>query len=788
MKTKRIKRLFTAVLAAILTLISLFSCINGAQPKRGSDPLTDPDVVACRNAIAAFTDERFGGVTYSQMSTTDYAAPLSHPTVGQHPRLLVTKDTLNAVQAAMTAPENADRSNAVLQTANAFSSALLPEGEGENYDDAILGCIRSKAFLYLTTDELLRGYDAIRMIKEFLTTFRIENVSDPCRRYGEIMFTAALVYDWCNALLTPADKKQLILGVEHKLGGGMEVGFPPAKQGAVSGHGCERQILRDYLSFSLAIYDDEPTWYEYVGGRIFEEYLPVRNSYYEAGYYPQGISNYLAIRFTSDLWSAWLFSSATGAMPYQAEKMKQVMHSAYSHVTDGGTQVFEEGDDGGRSGREVLKQLALASTIAGYLFDDSVAMSWADFSGFAYFDSLYWIILRSKNTEGCAEQRYEGLDLLLYNGGWLGQIIAHSSWEADSASVLMKIGNRTSANHDHADAGSFQIYYKGVLAGDSGYYDKYDSSHHKNYHKATVAHNSIVLKKGSEVIGQKQPNETSTYTAWRTDAYKTGKTTGYACGYADEAKTKPTYAYIAGDIADAYVDTNLYLFKTGYLERCDRRMLTVYDTGSDKVPMLFFVYDNVIAKDSAYQKVFLLHTVTEPTISGDCVTVVNGGGKLVLQNVAGDCTIDKVGGAGNNYNVGGKQIATIKGDDGYWGRVEVATSAGSKNDVMLNVMYVCDAEESPQITATPITDSTAATGSVIGNTAAVFVDSAERATYEFSFTASGYESLNYYVSGVAAGEWIVSVGTFTQRVTATKSSGLLTFSAPAGRVTLTPAN
>ena len=146
----------------------------------------------------------------------------------------------------------------------------------------------------------------------------------------------------------------------------------------------------------------------------------------------------------------------------------------------------------------------------------------------------------------------------------------------------------------------------------------------------------------------------------------------------------------------------------------------------------------------------------------------------------------------NNWKVGGTTYSLIssKSDktDGYWERLEVATPSGSANNVMLNVMYVCDAGSSPSgQSATAITDSSKATGSVIGKVAAVFYDSADRATSSFSFKTTGSGTLNYYVSGVKAGKWTVKVGSTTiGTFTATEAGGLLVFSAPVGTVTLTP--
>ena len=761
----------------------------------------------CQSKINGYSTGDFGASKHSTMSSSN--TPSAYPKSNEHPRILFNTSTLAAVRAAMSDPANAEKLKSVINTANDYTSGV-PKGnsqgyDGEDYWEEILQTIRAKAFLYQMTGVRLYGYDAIRMMKEFMTNFKIADTSDPCRRYGEIMFTTAQVYDWCYNLLSSTDREQFIVGVEKKCGSGMEVGFPPSDQNAVSGHGCERQILRDYLAIAIAIYDEDSSWYKYVAGRVYSEYVPVRNYYYEAGYSPQGISTYLPIRFGSDLWSAWLLQIATGNFPYNQANMKQVMRSAYAHIEQGvadntKTVIFSEGDHQGRSGKEAMKQMALPSMISAYLFNDSTAMSWADFADYSYFTSTYYIILKSKGTAGKASTRYDGLSLITYNGGWLGQMIAHSNWESNAASVYMKIGNRMTANHDHADSGSFQIYYKSLLAGDSGYYDKYDSDHHKKYHQATVAHNSIVLKDGSTIVGQKQPREAGSFSTWKGDSYTMGTTTGYAYGYLDSAQTIPRYAYIAGDIASAYcLETKIFGYglgtysSTSELNRCDRRMLAVYDTEDSAVPLYFFVYDNITSKDSKYQKVFLLHTITEPSISGKTATVINGSGKLVLQNVVGNCTLSKVGGSKpNNWKVGNTTYALVSGKsdktDGYWGRLEVTTPSGNKNDIMLNVMYVCGSGASPSgQTAKAITDSSKATGSVIGKVAAVFYDSADRAASSFSFKTSGSGNLNYYVSGVKAGKWTVKVGSTTVGTfTATEAGGLLVFTAPVGTVTLAP--
>ena len=354
----------------------------------------------------------------------------------------------------------------------------------------VLKRIEAKAFLYQINGTEQYALEAISMMKDLLN--RIEDIDDgnKCRVFGEGMFVAALVYDWCYDLFSPSDRTTLIHDVTEKLCKPfvanpstspwsneqfrMEVGFPPSgdqlNEGAISDHGCERQILRDYLSFAIAIFDQDRSWYDYVAGRLYQEYVPVRNYLYESDYAPQGISNYLDMRFGSDIWSAWLLKTATGVLPYDGAHMQNVMHTAYAHYTQtrtAGSTIFSSGDDPTHdewqhsSGLARLNKLALSGMISGYLFNDPISMRWAKYSGdYAYVHSIYYMILRSSNVNDNAANRFNGLSLITYNGGYLGQMIAHNKWaDTDSASVFMKIGCRTTSGHGHADSGSFQIFY-----------------------------------------------------------------------------------------------------------------------------------------------------------------------------------------------------------------------------------------------------------------------------------------------------------------------------------------
>ena len=746
----------------------------------------------------------YSGKSISSLSTSAYKDPLKYPTKGEHPRLLINTTTLNELKAAILKPEYAEFFNEVIRVANGYDSGLLgevqkvtsasskgPVGE-HNLDEELYDCLMAKAFLYLVTGVKTYAIDAVRMTKEFISTIVIESTAyDPERNWGYAMYAAAIVYDWCYYAMDDTDRADIVRGIEWRLcktiktattfKQNMEIGFPPSTQGAVCGHGSERQLLRDYLSVALAIYDEYPTWYEYIGGRFYQDFVPVRNEFYKAGMYPQGLSVYINIRFTSDVWSALLMKSAVGSIPYEGN-MAAVMHSVYSRVVDGKSEVFDEGDDDGRNGTYNMGVLAFAGTALAYLYNDSTCMAWADYMDYSGTSWLYQLIFKSTGVTP-AEDRFAELDLICYNGGYLGEMVAHSDWGTSAASVLMKIGTRTTANHDHGDAGSFQIYYKGFLAGDTGHYDSYGTDHFKKYHQSTIAHNSIVIYRNGNSYSQKNGSsytEPKTLSAWMDKSYITATVTGVSYGYMDETKTAAKYAYTSGDISPAY---------QGVITKGDRRMLAVFDTNNPDVPMYFFVYDNFTGTTDSDAMTFLLHTKSQPTISGKTVSAFSGTGKIVLQNIKGGDKIEAIGGVGKNFMVNGTQVETTNGkSDGYWGRVEISTQNSSKNDVQLNAIYVTNTTNKTPCTAHEIFGDVIC-GAIMGNTAAVFVEESTNYSGAINFSTAGAgDSINYYVSGVAAGTWLVSVGTTTLTVTVEEGEGLLRFTAPSGLVSIAPVN
>ena len=770
-----------------------------------------------------------------------------------HPRLLLTKDTIPTIRKSLKAdnPTNKRYYELLDKDIADINYGKLPDPSTDyggraglhNYNKDYLEFIQIKALGYLVEGHELYAYQAVYCMKYYLVTLDIQYIkSNMEREYGNVMFTAALVYDWCYDILTTEDKNQLRAAIQNRTAKGqcgdpsftttakyklkMEVGYPPCSDrvGAVSGHSSERQILRDYLAAAIAFYGDNDSWWNYVSKLIYSEYVPVRNYYFRSGISQQGIGVYVSGRHIADMYSAWMIKTATGTQPYTG--IDNTVRSFLGYECAPG-KLFSDGDGGGSLLQSNAEVRAL-SYMTAYIFADEAMLAQAQSiqptkaftSDTIELTSAMYVALSGMSDIEPAKDKYEGMELLQYNGSPVGQYVTHEAWnDATSANVFMKIKEISTANHEHADAGNFMIYYKGMLTCDAGVYKNYGSDHTRFYHQATISHNSLLIDNGSQDKsssdkkikyysgGQIWPSEISTASGtlkvWTSSQdHQTGTIIGHEHGYYDTAKTKPKYAYLGGDITGAYPSSTV--------EHVGRRMLVVY-TGDEKVPMAFFVYDTITSASANYKKTFLLHTPQRPTISGNTVAVENGDGRLVLTCLSDNVTINGVGGRtygpdnklddenSGNYYIHGYGQLPISHDDKMWGRVEISNSNKVSSTKFFNSMYVTDAGNTTYYKTTPITNVSTNTlsggdvegGVFNGSVAAIFVkrnlmNTSKRLSGTISFTTTGNSSMQYYIDGLASGTWKVTVGgTTVGSYKVASESGLLTFSASAGNVVLT---
>ncbi len=766
---------------------------------------------------ASFDDTLFGESTAS-FDSTGYGKPGVYPTAGVHPRVNLAGYMIDDIKRTMEDPEMAVMVEMFWKYAELQTDGKLPEPHTQiamsyNWDNDIITAIEVKALAYLLTENELYAQEAIYAIKNYILTLVMttDAQGDLFYAYGTVMRVAAQVYDWCYPVLTEKDRNQIIAGVENYHASKMTIGCPPHGMNGIQGHGTSSQLACDYVAFSLAIYDERPDWWELVGARVYNEWYPFINYYYQTNYWNQGTSTYADNKFSYHVRSAWLIKALTGENPLP--NIGNVLLGLLANQLPSGN-FFPTGDgtvgiEGATSGAFTLdKSLAVLQALHPTPGMQLIVKDWLNdykktvmsFSGYPYTCAMV-LVWRSQGSDTTAapENKYDEIGTVSYAPSPLSQVIARSAWsDTNAPAVFMRIAEVNVGNHEHEDSGTFQIYYKGLLTGNTGYYGSseklydapYGSTHHKYYHQSTVSSNGFLVfnpalagddpsvpDKYYYCGGQISTGGAESFEQFLNEpTAKKGETTGFAYEYREDGVT-PKYAYIAGDISQAYDSRTV--------EFIERRMLAIF-TDNESYPMLFYVFDNVFSVGEDFKKTFLLHTTYEPTIDGNTVTSVVGDGKLVLTSLSDGTEIEAIGGEGNWFLVNGHPCSPSETVSNHWGRVEISTS-GSVYTGMLNAMYVTDSSNDEYLNTELLADNELCIAAKTDDTIVVFVKGKEKnaAKLEFEFSEKGL--FEYYVSGMSVGSWSIRVdGVTVAHLYSYDDEGFLNFTAPSGKIEIVP--
>jgi heparin/heparan-sulfate lyase len=644
------------------------------------------------------------------------------------------------------------------------------------------------ALRYLLSHDAELARRTVAATRKLLAEAKFDySIQDVTRPIGRLLVTGSMVYDWCYPVLT-AEDKQAFLEELMKLTRQLECGYPPPKGGWITGHYSEWMLMRDMLSAGVALYDEFPEIYRVAAGRFFTGFLPVRNWWYQGGAFHQGTS-YAETRFSSDLYPLFIFDRMGFGNVYNPAQQYVPYQWIYLRRPDG--QLLRAGDGQGKIPK--LRSLL----VAGYYHDPYIL---GDYMRSPGIDPNHLIFELLWSDPDLKPKPASELPLSRYMGTPYGWMVARSGWDENSVIAEMKVNVYNFGNHQHLDAGSFQIYYKGALAIDSGLYEGasggYGSPHDMNYNKRTIAHNSLLILDPAEKFarsgrtylndgGQQPPNN------WREpnqlellqSKYKTGEVLGH--GFGPDPR-KPLYTYLQGDLTAAY-SSKVREVKRSF----------VYLNMGAPVPAALVVFDKVVAADPSFKKTWLLHSMEEPSVAGHTVTVAprsrGWSGKLVdtvVLPTAGEARIETIGGPGKEFWVAGENFPNRprRGDPnefetGAW-RAEVSPAAASATDLFLNVMQMMDRDVEPR-PVHPVKGE-GVTGVAIADRVVVFSREDARSSREVSFVVPGAGSFHILVTNLAAGKWQVMRDGAPQDppVTVTADEGAAWFSGPAGGYTL----
>ena len=628
------------------------------------------------------------------------------------------------------------------------------------------------------------------------------------RKIGRMMVTGAIVYDWCYPLLT-RQQKEAFIAEFVRLAGSLECGYPPKKTGLVIGHPSEWMILRDMLSAGIAIHGEDPEMYRHAAARFFGYHLPVRNWWYPGHAFNQG-PGYADARFVSDMYALWIFDRLGAGNVFDRSQQFVPYQWIYLRRPDGA--FIRSGD--GQNWPTRLGSLLAASyygdgyVLANYL-KDPVGEVTNKLYAFLWPEPgsdpppipdtrLFEFLWRDPDLKPLP---ISDLPLSRYFGFPYGWMVARTGWGADSVIAEMRVNIYNLGGHQHFDAGSFEIYYKGPLAFHSGVYQGvtggYGSPHHNNYYMRTIAHNSLLVYDPEEKFSTRSGRQTGNDgdqrlpNNWELPAtlddvlhrgYKTGSVLGHAFGSDPQ---KPEYTYLKGDITEAY---------SAKVKQVTRSFVFL-NLGAGAVPAALIVFDRVVSSNPAFTKYWLLQSVEAPMVKGNISTVSlstnNWTGKLLnttLLPEEDNLRIATVGGPEKEFWVFGKNYpnATVPPDPeaGGW-RVEISPKQPAAADLFLNVMQVMERNSGKGLAVEKLFGADLL-GVRLADRVVLFNRAGIRATGQVSFAVHGEARLHFLVTDLMEGTWQVwrDGQVACPAITASSEAGIAYFEGPAGSYSL----
>ena len=297
-----------------------------------------------------------------------------------------------------------------------------------------------------------------------------------------------------------------------------------------------------------------------------------------------------------------------------------------------------------------------------------------------------------------------------------GFVVMRDSWDFKKNTLMVfKSSSFYAAGHHHKDQNAFTIYYKGPLAIDAGTYEAcggWGSIHFWNYYTRSVAHNTMLIYDPSESFNGYSNDGGQRFFPIDDPSYEDVIEGG--ANHLDgiiHYENNPTYTYTAGDATKAYSSNKLTSFVRSIV------YLRNYSYGHPAM----IVYDKVISKKAGYKKTYLLHSIREPAVDSNLVTIniddgMNTANKAVLFQqtlLPKNAMLVKIGGRENdqqfyvaddghgqphnydenaNYNTTSQRYLREFREGGEW-RVEVSPSDTSEENEFLHVLSVTDGKE-----------------------------------------------------------------------------------------------
>jgi len=491
----------------------------------------------------------------------------------------------------------------------------------------------------------------------------------------------ALVYDYFHDVLSPADRKAMIDWFNGHLG------KFTADEGAF--HNSTLSKTEAFLQVAYATAGDNPRAMEFRDYALKQLYegriLPVLQEfgagggYTECGWYTRGC----LWNLVKGLEMARRFDGYDGfakAPRFYYQRLAYEMLQPYPGFGEYGAEHYAVEGDGAntygghveypRHTRTVLAQYFRGSELAQYVAAKKRKGSNAQAR---LIDFLY-----EEDPGPAADLRTFPL---AHAATGIGKVYARSDWGDDATWLRLECGPFWN-NHQHYEAGNFEIFRYEPLATESGEYKDYLDSHAVNWLQRTIAHNCILVYDPAEAWTHLRDGGRNKYAndggqnlrgAWPapTLAEWTAKRASFEQGRLVAYDSQPEYLFVAGDCTKAYAPTKLSSWV--------RQIVFIR-------PATFVIFDRVVSVKPEFEKTWVLHTHSEPEIKGASVAVAAGKGRLAVETLLPEKPqIRKVKGytyRGQTFDAPPSNLTPLA----HMWRIEVLPGEPRTEDVFLHVL------------------------------------------------------------------------------------------------------
>ena len=433
---------------------------------------------------------------------------------------------------------------------------------------------------------------------------------------------AACIYDWCYDAFTPQERKEMIAAF-YRLAARQESSWPPLRQSIVNGHGNE--VASAFVAFGIACYDEDPEPYRIMAYQIFEQLVPIRKYEMRSPVHPQGVS-YGGKCLRSDYFFAAAFRSGCGAEIFGPEAWRVQMYWLMLRLPD--TFYFKEGDMWGftRPPEALTDSLLLAAHLGNDPFLKGAYSVMNCDRDYPLFYLLFHDVALPPIRPADAP-----MPLAYHFGPYHGSLIARTGWWDDEAAVYCIGGSKHNANHQHSDAGSFQLWYRGFLAADIGEYQtSYGTPYDYNINKRSIAHNMLRVYDPEEKFAQFENDGGSrlvrhiplTVKDYETNPeYDCGTTWSVSIG--PDPLRRSVYSFMASDLTNAY---------TKKIKNYTRFFVFLNQREADR-PASFLTLDLVETAKAEFPKLIQISTFQPPVLKPDFIGLATDRGGRADVNI-----------------------------------------------------------------------------------------------------------------------------------------------------------